>query len=204
MPNPLYDDIIDRTRDQITQMTDLVFRRVIACVLNLSTRTNRYLSTNISMIANYQSKTKPVNWPMENHVVRYLIGAPDHGIFLPNRCEHADILRWRKADWVGNQLNRRSRTGVLITSTDCPIIWTSKSQAPTVLSSNKAEFDALQYSAKELKWLAIVVIKLHVNDSIPTTMMMDDLNPIPWTQDVNGFPKVQHVCLKYNCVQDFV
>lgn len=204
MSHPLYDDVIDPTPQENQQMKDVPFRRVLGGLLYLSTRTRPDIATAVSMIAKYQSKPRPTHWKMVKNVVRYLMGTSNYGILLPNRNDKSNVQCWSDADWARDLSNRRSRTGLILTINGGPIVWTSKLQSSTALSTSEAEFNALAYAIKELKWIRIVLIELQVIDGAPTTIMQDNLGTISWTEGVNGLRKVKHVGIKYNYVRDAV
>lgn len=97
----------------------------------MSTQTRLGIATTVSMLAKYKSTPKPKHWKMVKNVVRYLIGTSNYGIFLPNRDENTAVLCWSDAEWAPDLLRRRSRTGLIVTIYDGPIIWTSKLQSST-------------------------------------------------------------------------
>lgn len=204
MSHPLYDDVIDPSPEHTAKMDGLPFRRVLGALLYLSTRTRPDISTAVSMIAKYQSKPRPTHWKMVKHVVRYLIGTIDYGILLPNRIDDVKVLCWTDADWARDLSNRRSRTGILITINGGPVIWTSKLQSSTAQSTSEAEFNALAYFIKEVKWLRIVLMEIKSIDSRPIEINQDNLGTISWTEGVNGLRKVKHVGIKYHAVRDAV
>ena len=204
MSHPLYDEVMDPTPQELQQMKDVPFRRVLGGLLYLSTRTRPDIATAVSMIAKYQSNPRPIHWKMVKNVVRYLMGTADYVILLQNQKEKTSVQCWSDADWARDLSNRRSRTGLLLTINNGPIVWTSKIQSSTALSTSEAEFNALAYGIKELKWIRIVLLELQVIDGNPITVMQDNLGTISWTEGVNGLRKVKHVGIKYNYVRDAV
>jgi hypothetical protein len=51
---------------------------------------------------------------------------------------------------VTDPANVKSRTGFLITVSDCPVVWVSKLQTETALSTMEAEIIALAHCCREL------------------------------------------------------
>lgn len=206
MSHPLYESIIVPSKEDAAKLNGIPFRSVLGALLYLATRTRPDISTAVSMIAKFQSCPTPTHWKMVKHVVRYLKGTEKHGILLPNQkqIDQVDVRCWTDADWARDISNRRSRTGILITINEGPVIWTSKLQTSTALSTSEAEFNALAHSIKELKWLRIVLQEVKAIDSSPTEIKQDNLGSISWTKGVNGLRNVKHVGIKYHAVRDAV
>lgn len=88
---------------------------------------------------------------------RYLKGTIDKGIIL-NPCSELRLDCYPDADFAGLWSHEdshdphcvRSRTGYVITFSDCPVIWVSKLQTAIALSTMEAEYIALSQSCKDL------------------------------------------------------
>ena len=63
------------------------------------------------------------------------------------------LVAYADADWGGCIDTRRSTTGFFIVVNDTPIVWKSKKQTGTALSSGEAEYIALSTCAKEVSWI---------------------------------------------------
>ena len=96
-------------------------------------------------------------FPKQSHadavrcIVRYLIGTKDEGvIFLdPSNASFycfvdADFCgTWNPETAEGDASTSKSRTGFVIKYAGCPIVWQSKLQTETALSTTEAEYIAL-------------------------------------------------------------
>jgi hypothetical protein len=78
---------------------------------------------------------------------RYLLGTKDKGLIM-NPDPSKSIEMFADADFCGlydsetalfDPITAKSRTGFIIKFMDCPIIWSSKLQTETVLSTCEAE-----------------------------------------------------------------
>jgi ribonuclease HI len=54
---------------------------------------------------------------------------------------------------LGQETDRKSRSGYLVFAFGSPIAWFSKKQSTTALSSTEAEVIAIVEGLKEIKWL---------------------------------------------------
>ena len=111
---------------------------------------------------------------------RYLKATCDHGILLnPSKLLKVDC--YPDADFAGLYGNEnpsdpscvKSRTGFVITVANCPVLWQSKLQTETALSTMEAEIVALAHSCRELFPIMDMVTFLGTRFGLPlkeTTM----------------------------------
>jgi hypothetical protein len=92
-------------------------------------------------------------------IVRYLIGTKDKGLILDPKghsfhcfvdADFADFDK-RTAEWDPG--TAKSRTGYQILYGGCPMVWASKLQKETCLSTTEAEYGALSESLKDVIFL---------------------------------------------------
>ncbi|XP_016462637.1 putative mitochondrial protein AtMg00240 [Nicotiana tabacum] len=72
------------------------------------------------------------------HVLRYLAGTSDLGLFLKSDVDFS-LKGYSDSDWASCSDNRRSVLGFLLLLGGCPVSWKSKTQLTITLSSAKAE-----------------------------------------------------------------
>ena len=65
-------------------------------------------------------------------------------------------------DWVGDPIDRKSTTGMLVFLGSNPISWFSKKQSTVSCSSTEAEYRALTSTAVELAWLCTLFKELRL------------------------------------------
>ena len=90
-------------------------------------------------------------------IVRYLKGTRDRGLIL-KPSEDFKVDCYVDADFCGlwgsespdDPVSARSRTGYIILVAGCPILWTSKLQSETALSTMMAEYSALSQAMREM------------------------------------------------------
>ena len=98
-----------------------------------------------------------VGWGESGYVRIQNTGTRDKGIILrPNKSKGLEC--YVDADWAGawtfsssfDPLSTHSRTGFVILYAGCPILWKSKIQSITALSTTKAEYIALSSALREV------------------------------------------------------
>ena len=202
LAHPLYEELVDVSKEEEKEMKSVPFRKVLGALLYLCTRTRPDIATAVSMIAKFQSKPTLKHWKLVKQVVRYLIGTDNYGLLLPKNDE--GLQCWADADSARDLTKRRSRTGVLITYNGGPVTWISKMQTTTAQSTSEAEFNALSHGIRELKWIREVLNETNMTQSGPTVVYQDNLGSISWTEDTQGLRRVKHVGIKYHFVRDSI
>ena len=101
---------------------------------------------------------------------RYLLGTRDKGLILrPDKTK--GLKCYVDADWAGawtfgssyDPLSTHSRTGFVILYAGCPILWKSKIQSITALSTTEAEYIALSSALREVIAIIHLLEDLHSN-----------------------------------------
>jgi hypothetical protein len=91
------------------------------------------------------------------HIGQYLLSNRTRGLILkPNPALSLEVFvdadfsgNWNKPTAADDPATSKSRTGFVIKFADCPLLWTSKLQTITALSSTESEYMALSASLRD-------------------------------------------------------
>ena len=107
------------------------------------------------------------------HIVIYLKGTKDKGIIMEPDLDNMRIDIYAGADFSNvyttgggiDPISIKSRTRVLLTFENLPVLWTSNLQTELSLSTLEAEYIALSQGIRELVFARILMAKLvkHIN-----------------------------------------
>ena len=87
--------------------------------------------------------------------MRYIQGTLHYGLaFTPGPIS---LSAYSDADWVGDPVDHRSITGIVVFFGNCPIGWSAKKQATVSRSSIDAKYRALASSVAELCWIRMLL-----------------------------------------------
>ena len=75
-------------------------------------------------------------------------------------CVDADFAGLHNVEHNDDPVSSKSRTGFVIIVGNCPVIWQSKLQVETALSTTEAEVVALSQSMRELLWLRRLIVDI--------------------------------------------
>lgn len=101
------------------------------------------------------------------HLLRYLKGTADFGVFLSNSPGFT-LTAYCNSDWAACPDTCRSVTGFCIFLGGCLVGWKAKKQPVVSLSSTEAEYRAISKVVAELSWVALLLSDF----GIPTTTVI--------------------------------
>uniref|UniRef100_A0A2N9I801 Reverse transcriptase Ty1/copia-type domain-containing protein n=1 Tax=Fagus sylvatica TaxID=28930 RepID=A0A2N9I801_FAGSY len=90
------------------------------------------------------------------HVLRYLRGTTDMGLFYPY-CLNPQLIGYADAGYLSDPHKGRSQTGYLFTYGNTAISWRSVKQTISATSSNHSEIIAIHEASRECVWLRSVI-----------------------------------------------
>ena len=140
------------------------YASVVGMLLYLSGHSRPDIAYAVNCTARYMFCPRRSHEEALKRIGRYLKATRNRGLVLNPICGSdgvADVLQidnYPDADFAGlygyeeptNPASTKSRTGFVITVAECPVLWLSKLQTETALSTMEAEIVALSHSCKEL------------------------------------------------------
>jgi hypothetical protein len=133
------------------------YRSVVGMMLYLSSNSRPEITFAVSQCARFVQNPTAKHGEALKRIGRYLLGTKDQGLCIkPNTALHLELFA--DADFAGlwghedptDPVSVRSRTGAVITLGGAPILWKSKLQTETALSTMMAEYIALSNSMRDL------------------------------------------------------
>ncbi|KAL0446351.1 UNVERIFIED_CONTAM: Retrovirus-related Pol polyprotein from transposon RE1 [Sesamum latifolium] len=121
------------------------YRRLVGHLLYLSF-TRPDISFGAQQLSQFVHQPSQAHMDAAPHLVRYLKGNPDQGLFFPV-SNSSTLTAFCDADWAGCTDLRRSLSGYCIFLGDALISWKSKKQPTVARSTAKAEYWSLGTAA---------------------------------------------------------
>ncbi|XP_060179305.1 uncharacterized mitochondrial protein AtMg00810-like [Lycium barbarum] len=127
--------------------------------LNFLTHTRPDLSFVVQHLSQYLQKLTHFHLQAALHLLRYLKGSPDVGVFF-NSSSDLSLTAFCDSDWAACPDTRRSVTGFCVILGGSLISWKAKKQPVVSLSSAEAEYRSISKVMAELVWLVIHLLIL--------------------------------------------
>ena len=164
---------------------------VIGMLMYLSANSRPDLAYAVHQCARFTHSPKRAHEQALKRIGRYLLGTKDKGLILkPN--EDLNINCFADADFAGlwgiensqDPISVKSRSGWVIMVGGCPVIWASKMQTETALSTMQAEYIALSSAMRDLLPFKDLMIEITSNIGLS----VEDVSQIRTTvwEDNNG------------------
>ena len=101
-----------------------------------------------------------------------------------------------------NLASPRSTTGYIIYLNGNPIVWKSRRQTTTALSSMEAEYVALSTAVSELLWVKHLLCELGYEFDEPIKIYEDNVAAIQRAENISGQTRSRHIALRHHFIQD--
>ena len=124
----------------------------------------------VNLLARYGSSPTQRHWNGVKHVLRYLKGSLDIGLFYTNENK-LDLIGYADAGFRSDPHVGRSQTGYLFTCGGTAISWRSMKQTISATSSNHAEILAMHEASRECVWLRSLIHHVRTTCGITSSKM---------------------------------
>ncbi|CAL8136293.1 unnamed protein product [Prunus armeniaca] len=136
--------------DEMVLGPDVPYLSVIGALLYLEQCIILDIAFSVNLLARYSSAPTSRHWTNIKHILRYLRGTADMGLFYSNESTNApSIVGYADARYLSDPYVGRSQTGYAFTCGGIAISWLSMKQTLVATSSNHSEILALHEASCE-------------------------------------------------------
>ena len=158
---------------------EVPYLSAIGALMYLANATRPDIAFSVNLLARYSSSPTRRHWNGIKHILRYLKGTSDMGLFYTNKGS-TDLVGYADAGYLSDPHKARSQTGYLFTCGGTAISWRSTKQSIVATSSNHAEIIAIHEASRGCVWLRSVIhfirerCGLKCDTKIPTVLYEDN------------------------------
>lgn len=178
------------------------YRRLVGQFIYM-TITRPDLSYAVHILSQFMKAPLVVHWEAALRVVRYLKGSPSQGIHLSSDSELTLTAYW-DSDWAVCPITRRSLSAYIVYLGDSPISWKTKKQNTVSCSSAEAEYRAMTYTLREIKWLQALIKTFGFDHSHPVPLYCDNQAAIHIAANPVVHERTKHIEADCHRVRDAV
>lgn len=131
---------------------EVPYLNAIGALMYLTNCTRPDISFAVNLLARFSSSPTKRHWNGIKHILRYLRGTTDLGLFFPNSSKQG-LIGYADAGYLSDPHKARSQTGYVFMNGGTAISWRSQKQTLVATSSNHAEVIALNEASRECTWL---------------------------------------------------
>ncbi|KAL7154176.1 hypothetical protein ABFS83_04G217900 [Erythranthe nasuta] len=136
----------------------------------LANNTRPDIAFSVNLLARYSSARTKRHWNGIKHVLRYLRGTTDMGLFYSNNSE-PQIVGYADVGYLSDPHKGRSQSGYIFIFGGAAISWRSMKQTLAATSSNHSEIMALHETSRECIWLRSMI--QHIRENCGLTSIRD-------------------------------
>ncbi|XP_070031796.1 uncharacterized protein [Nicotiana tomentosiformis] len=145
----------------------------------------------ICKCARYQLAPKESHLTVVKRIIRYLIGTIDYGLWY-ERLDVFDLKGFSDADFVGDKIDRKSRSGTCQLLGKSLISWPNKKQSCVDLSTIEAEYLAVGNCCTQVLWIMHQLLDYDLRlNCVPT--MCDNTSAICLSKNYVHHSKAKHI-----------
>ena len=170
----------------------------------------------VNTLAQYQVSPRECDWKALVHLLRYLRGTWDYGLYFNRPSDPIAVF----TNMFNNQLvmdeypvgyadasyaeehDRKSRSAFVFMFCGAAILWYSKKQPVVALSSTEAEYYALGSAVQEALWLRNLLAELSIAITGPTQIREDNKSAIAIATNPIHHQRVKHMDVKAHFLRD--
>ncbi|XP_059650054.1 secreted RxLR effector protein 161-like [Cornus florida] len=127
---------------------EVPYLSAIGALLYLVNCTRPDIIFSVNLLARYSSAPTRRHWNGIKHILRYLRGTTDMGLFY-SKAPNSQLIGYADAGYLFDPQKTYSQTGYTFTCGDTAISWRSMKQTMIATSSNHSEILALHKASRE-------------------------------------------------------
>ena len=177
------------------------YRQKVGSLLYLAIVSRPDIAQAVSYVAQFNSAPTKAADKAVNHIFKYLNGTRDFGITLGPDIGPLHTFADAAHQTEGNM---QAVTGYMIRMGNSPIMWQSKKQVLTTLSTMESELDALASATIPSIWLRDLLNELiGFDNSTPITILQDNAGTIAHVKNEQTSNRTAHLRRRYNFLHQY-
>ena len=149
---------------------EVPYLSVIGALMYLANCTRPDIAFSVNLLARYSSAPTRRHWKGIQHILRYLSGTTDMGLFYSNKSKEK-LLGYADVGYLSDPHKARSQTGYVFNYNGTAISWRSVKQTMVATSSNHSEIIAIHEASRECIWLKSMIH--HIQESCGLSSVKD-------------------------------
>ena len=141
---------------------ELPYLSAIEALMYLENCTRSYIAFSVNLLARYSSAPTLRHWNGVKHLLRYLRGTSDIGLFY-SQVPKPELLGYTDTGYLSNPHKALSQSGYVFTCGDTAVSWRSAKQTMVATFSNHSELLGIHEASRECMWLRSMI--QHIRDS---------------------------------------
>jgi len=153
--------------------SNFLYQSIVGSFLHVNIFTRPDISQATTTVSQYSNNFRLIHYMTIKRILKYLQGTTSFALcYTPN--QHPSLITYVDANFVGNQDDRKSRSGCVILLNSAHVLWLSRKQPCMSTSTTKSEYVAACLVGKETVWLRRLLNDLGMLHSSSTKLLSDN------------------------------
>jgi hypothetical protein len=180
------------------------FARLLGELQYLANATHLDIAFTVNRLASYTANPSTLHYSMLKRILRYLVGTRKHGIIYRKTYAPQKPLIGYADGGFANMDEKKLTTGIAYISTSGAVLWKSKKQTLSTLSTTEAEYVALAHAGTEAHWFHNLYTELGFPLQSAITIQEDNLGAVSMANNPFITQKSQHIDLKHHSIRQLI
>ncbi|TPX34263.1 hypothetical protein SeLEV6574_g08307 [Synchytrium endobioticum] len=160
------------------------------------------IAVSVSILSQFCHKPSICDWSAVKRILRYLQGTKSLKLVIGGK--DPSLKAYSDADWAGDRVDRKSRSGSAVFYGTGLIVWNCGKQECVATSTVEAEYIALANTAKDVLWSQQLLGELGRGRNEPTTILEDNNGCKQLAVHPTTTSRTKHIDIKYHFIRDLV
>jgi hypothetical protein len=186
-------------------MKSVPYREALGKLLYLSIATRPDISYAVGVLCRFSENPGREHWSALKRVIRYLKGTKDFKLtYGPEQATDDPFVTHSDADLGGNVDNSRSTAGFVISVGGGAVLWSSRLQRHTSLSSTESEYTTASATGCEIIWMREFLDEIGYDISSPSILFVDNNSAVQVAKNPEHQSTMKHVNRSYHWIREKV
>jgi hypothetical protein len=189
--------------DTSSELVDAtLYRQIIGSLMYLmNTRLDIYFFLN--SLSQYLVEPRRFHLVVEKHVMRYLKGMLDFGLYY-NGDQYFRLIGYTVSDWDVSVSDRKKTSRCCFSLESTMTSWHSRKQSSIALNTTKVEYIVACSTSCEAIWLWNLLTNIFDLEMEATMILCDNDSCINMTNNPMFHDKLKHIEIQYHYICDMV
>lgn len=197
---PMEGEVLARGEDEERADNNL-YRRAVASLIYLAEYTRPDLKYAVGRLSQFMNDPSEEQWKQVKRVLRYIQQTKEYGLMIKPKQGDLIIECYTDSDWCSDRNDRKSVSGVVIFLNGVAVMWKSKKQQVTALSSFEAELYAAVLGMQQVLHLKTLIEELGFKVK-KIILLLDNRSSKLWITRRQNTPRSKHIDIKNHFIRE--
>jgi hypothetical protein len=187
------------------EMVSVPYREALGKLIYLATVTRPDISYAVGVLCHFSEDPGKTHWLALKHILQYLQKMTNYKLIygLPSDLEELFVTH-SDADLGGNVDNSPSTSGFVLSIGGGAVMWSSRLQHHTSLSSTESEYPTASATGCEMIWICELLDEVGYNLSSPSTLYVNNNLAIQVAKNPEHQSTMKHIHRSFHWIHEKV